>query len=59
MILSKLTKSSDKTYIYIKDPTEMQAYIQRIVEMKGHHVIFKFEDLSLTLDDKTLKEEEY
>jgi DNA polymerase-3 subunit alpha len=59
MILSKLIKSSETTYIYIKDPTEMQEYMQRIVEMKGHHIVFKFEDLSLTLDDKTLKEEEY
>ncbi len=58
MILLKLTKSPQKTYIYIKDPTEIQRYLSRIVEMQGYSVVFRFGDLSITLEDKTLKEEE-
>ncbi len=58
IILLKLTKSPRKTYIYIKDPGEIQGYMSRIVEMQGYSVVFRFENLSLTLEDKTLKEEE-
>lgn len=58
VLLSKITGSSDKNYVYIKDPSEIDRYLPMISDMKGHSVIFKFGDLSIVLDDKILKGEE-
>ncbi|BBJ28881.1 DNA polymerase III subunit alpha [Athalassotoga saccharophila] len=58
IILSRLVSSSNETYVYLKDPSEVDSYIPRISDMKDHRVIFKVGNLYIVLEDKTLKEEE-
>ncbi|MGC8611759.1 MAG: DNA polymerase III subunit alpha [Mesoaciditoga sp.] len=58
VILSRLISSSNETYIYLKDPSEIDSYISRISDMKDHRLIFKISNFYIILEDKTFKEEE-
>lgn len=58
LVLSKLISSSNETYIYLKDPSDLDLYVPRIMDMKDHNLIFKISNLYIILENKTLKEEE-
>ncbi len=58
MILEKILKTPDTTYVYIDDISEIQNVLSNLIDVKGKKVVLRINGISMIIEDKTLNEEE-